>query len=62
MPLSSSVTEAPLFNPETVPPMVKVVEDALHATLTVVTFLVTVPEPAVTVQVSPVGSVPTVTS
>ena len=52
-----------LFNPETVPPMLKVVVDALHVTLTVMTsFVPTVPEPPVTVQVSPAGCVPTVTS
>ena len=50
-----------LFNPETVPPMLKV-PDAAQATATLVTLAEpTVPEPFVIVQVSPVGCVPTVT-
>jgi len=59
-PLSSRVTEAPVLNPVTVPPIVWV---TLQVTATLVTLAAaTVPVPFATVQSSPVGWTLTVTA
>src|SRR5215475_14007398 len=62
-PLSSKMTELPALSPDTLPPIECVIAAvALQATDTLLTLAETVPLPWLTLQVSPLGAVPTVTA